>query len=1318
MRKKAFSLLLLLLGLFCGLTASAQSSDQKAQVIPVLFPNSSAFTALSDNGLWAVSCGPGDDQSQMFYPYLINAQTGEYTQLWTADDELNSLGISVVDVTNDGNIIVGNRSYIAYRTPANKEEGIEAGEWIIGNIPADAEPGQYEAGVVSSPSYYNVSEGEWHLLPGGGEVTVVTPDGKYIGGWASGGKLGVNYTETPLMWERQADGSYVSLDVESFPDFPVVTGHGYKASQIRISDISPDGNIIAGGMNFSEGSGSYYIYNRTTHETVYPGPNMDDSNIQARVSVNPEAFLSNNGKYLTGMFGGEESAADASASFLYNIETGEFTSYDALASEVDRFGTAVSNTGVVLACSPAVNPLRSVYVRSGKLWVALDELLQSRYGMNFYSLTGYEYTGLVIGISDDEKTIIGQSLTQKSGWIIRLPEPLSEAAASVNPLDYSTVFPSEGSQFSKFSQAQITFNTDAKLSADQVYADLIDAATGKGVRQYKLSAQANGRTFIAGGMPVGLTAGKEYILRFPAGAFVLAADETYKSPQVDVKYVGCEPVPAAAVSISPANSAAVSEISAESPVQIKFNMSVAIASPTTTDPDAGAKAYLYEDGNKTPIAELTVAQSDLSTIYVYPALRRYLNKDKNYHVTLAAGSITDVMGFNPNEEITVNYIGAYVPEVDIDGSLFKDDFNDPSRSMALYLLYEGDDNKPSSVAKEWGFDQENSPWIFVVREDESSDDYCAASHSMYNPSGTSDDWMALPQLQIENEFYHLEFDAQSYKLGRTDSIKVYVLEEDNVYSAPSMPQSLHDKFLSDGELIFKEQLNPGASEEGLEGDWQHFELSLAKYKGKNIYIAFVNDNEDQSAVFLDNVRVFYEGDFYVSANVEQNVVAAESVPVEVLVNVAGDDTYNNLTATCTSGDFITTYEKHDLGWTKDDEVHSFTFPKELPLTAGQATQYTISVTIDGTTVNASGTVNNLAFETTKRVVVEEATGQWCQNCTQGIIALENLDKLYGESVVPIAVHGNGSGQDLLAYDNYCSYLGFTAFPSGAVNRVAICAPIYREDTDGDGTTDIYSFTSPTGNTTFMDFVQSELLSPAVADISAVSAVYDESNGLMQVEGDVKYALDLTALNHNIAFVVLEDDVVSAAQQSNCYNETDPIFGEFGKDGIYGMAAITPNTGFRYNHVARKVADERFGGVAGFIPVEVKANESIAYSHKFNGPDNISNWDNVHVVAMIIDATTGKVVNAATVPASAGTVGIKGVVAEGESQARIGYADGAITVNGADGADVTVYDVNGMLVSRTATVDGAASVSTNGQRGIFIVKVSGENTNVVKKIIVR
>ena len=286
MRKKAFAMLLLLLGICCG-TATAQTSDQKAEVIPVPFPDAAAFTALSDNGLWAVACGPGEDQSSMFYPYLINATTGELTQLWTTEDVNNGVSISVADVTNDGNIIVGNHG---------------------------------------GPAYYNVAEGQWHQLPGGGEVTTVTPDGKYIGGWV-GTSIGVDYTEDPLLWERQDDGSYIQLDVLSFPKFPMVTGNGYSAAQIRITEISPDGNLIAGGMNFSVGASSVYIYNRTTHETVYPGPDMHDSSVsqQLRVQVGAESFFSNNGKYLTGMYGGTESAADASYSFVYNTETGEFT---------------------------------------------------------------------------------------------------------------------------------------------------------------------------------------------------------------------------------------------------------------------------------------------------------------------------------------------------------------------------------------------------------------------------------------------------------------------------------------------------------------------------------------------------------------------------------------------------------------------------------------------------------------------------------------------------------------------------------------------------------------------------------------------------------------------------------------------------------------------------------------------------------------------------------------------------------------------------------------------------------------------------------
>ncbi len=50
----------------------------------------------------------------------------------------------------------------------------------------------------------------------------------------------------------------------------------------------------------------------------------------------------------------------------------------------------------------------------------------------------------------------------------------------------------------------------------------------------------------------------------------------------------------------------------------------------------------------------------------------------------------------------------------------------------------------------FGFDADNTPWNFSIRDD-GAYDYCAASHSMYNPPAKSDDWLVIPQLAIDNE---------------------------------------------------------------------------------------------------------------------------------------------------------------------------------------------------------------------------------------------------------------------------------------------------------------------------------------------------------------------------------------------------------------------------------------------------------------------------------------------------------------------------------------------------------------------------------------
>lgn len=1255
MVKKSLYLCILLA---LGLQWAIPSSAQEAQLTTVSFPKAAAFTSLSDNGLWATAAGVNDDdQSNYAYPYLINVETGALTELWVEADLMKSLEAS--DVTNDGKIIVGT----------------------------------YD----SKPAYYDMNQGKWITLQSEnpGKATSVTPDGKYIGGWSNSDNFsGDAYVETPLLWEKQSDGTYRAIDVYAeLPNFPKKTKLGTNTQQVRIDNISPDGNIIAGIINFiTPATVCYYVYNKTTQECKYVDNALGEVPDETFVD---ESTMSNNGKYLTGIV--QVDGGSYISSYLYNTSDNSCILYNTESEEQDRAGSAVSNTGVVFACSPAVYPVRSAYVRVGSLWYGIDEILSGRYDMNFYERTGYDFTGMILEVSDDEKTMIGMSETMTKGYIIRLPETISEAASSVNPLGTYDVSPAYGSKFAKFSQMKLAFSKSAAVTSG-VKAQFMDAS-GKVLREYNITAQSGNKTFTIGGIPQALNADEEYTMKIPAGAFYLMADNSIKSDEISIKYIGRAEAPAAVQQVSPADQANVSEISSEHPVQILFDLSIAISED--------AKAYLYRDGQTSPVCELNFVQGAKSTILLYPSLKRYLEKDEKYKVVVEAGSVTDIMGLCPNNEITINYSGAYEPEISSDGSLFSDDFNDPSNSMVKYLLYEGDHNKPSSAMQDLGFDADNSPWLFVIRESESSSDYCAASTSIYNPTGKSDDWMSIPRLSIENADYYLSFDVQSYYKSKADRLKVLVLEDDAVYS--NFTTELYEKFKANGKVLYDEQLTPGESEEDLTGDWTHVEKSLAEYAGKNIYIAFVNENENQSMIFLDNLKVYYKGDFNFAPNVKSTQVNKESTNVGVIVKVTSDKTYNTINATLTSedGSFKSTYTDTPSKPITSAENYSFTFPDKLPLTIGAQNKYTISIDLGGSVYSQTNTISNLAFETTKHVVIEESTGQQCPNCPQGVLAIENLEKLYGEQVIPIAIHSSIIGTDQFAYENYNTYFGITAQPMGLINRIdTLYAPMY---VDGDG---LYHFESPEGNNTFYDVAQREFENYAIADVSIDKAIYDSSSKNIQVTGNVNYALNMNSLNHNIAFVVLEDGL-TGPQKNNLYVSDQPIFGDFGKGGKYGssVAVVT------FNDVARKVPNDNFAGESGFIPVSVTAGQPVAFNKVFSLPENVSNWDNAKVVVMLIDANTERVLNAARLKFAAGTAGINDATVS-ENGITISGENGSISVNGGSDLNVTVYDVSGSVISNANSTSGAVKVSTGGKNGLFIVKATSDGVSVVKKVIVK
>lgn len=1253
-KKSLYLCILLALGLLWAIPSSAQ----EAQLTTVSFPKAAAFTSLSDNGLWATAAGVNDDdQSKYAYPYLINVETGALTELWVEADLMMSL--EATDVTNDGKIIVGT----------------------------------YD----SKPAYYDMNQGKWITLQSEnpGKATSVTPDGKYISGWSNSESFsGDEYVETPLLWEKQSDGTYRAVDVYAeLPNFPKKTKLGTNTQQVRIDNVSPDGNILSGIINFvTPATVCYYVYNKTTQECKYVDNALGD--VPAETFVD-ESTMSNNGKYLTGIV--QVAGGSYISSYLYNTGDNSCTLFNTESKEQDRAGSAVSNTGIVFACSPAVYPVRSAYVRVGNLWYGIDEILSGRYDINFYERTGYGYTGTIQGVSDDEKTMIGMSETKTKGYIIRLPETISEAASNVNPLSYYAVSPVAGSKFAKFSQMKLAFSKSAAVTSG-VKAQFMDAS-GKVLRDYTITAQSGNKTFTIGGIPQALNADEEYTMKIPAGAFYLMADNSIKSEEITVKYIGRAEAPAAVQQVSPADQANVSEISSEHPVQILFDLSIAISED--------AKAYLYRDGQTSPVCELNFVQGAESTLMLYPSLKRYLEKDEKYKVVVEAGSVTDIMGFCANNEITINYTGAYEPEISSDGSLFSDDFNDPSNSMVRYLLYEGDHNKPSSAMQDLGFDADNSPWLFVIRESESSSDYCAASTSIYNPTGKSDDWMSIPRLSIENADYYLSFDVQSYYKSKADRLKVLVLEDDAVYS--NFTKELYDKFKANGKVLYDEQLTPGESEEDLTGDWTHVEKSLAEYAGKNIYIAFVNENENQSMIFLDNLKVYYKGDFNFATNVESTQVNKESTDVGVIVKVTSDKTYNTINATLTSedGSFKSTYTDTPSKPITSAENYSFTFPDKLPLTVGKQNKYTVSISLDGTVYSQTNTISNLAFETTKHVVIEESTGQRCPNCPQGILSFEYMEGIYGEQIIPIAIHANVVGNDVFAYDAYNNYFGIGAQPTGVVNRIdTLYAPMYR---DGNM---VYHLETEQGNETFADIAKRELSSYAIADVNIDKAVYDTSSKNVQISGTVNYALDMNSLNHNIAFVVLEDNLVGR-QENNLYASDEPIFGEFGKGGKYGTA--TPEITFV--DVARKVPNDNFAGESGFIPVSVTAGQPVAFNKVFSLPENVTNWDNAKVVVMLIDANTERVLNAARLKFAAGTAGINDATVS-ENGITISGENGSISVNGGSDLNVTVYDVSGSVISNANSTSGAVKVSTGGKNGLFIVKATSDGVSVVKKVIVK
>ena len=1144
-----------------------------------------SYSKLSDNGLWAVGSGKSQiAENADSYPRLYDLTNHQVINLFTDAEASRVPTMEANDVTDDGALVVGsyNGKPAVWTKAANAWQVVEHNHaYKAGSIDRVTPDGRYAIGTLYDGNGMLATVRLWDLS--GGTARDITPDNLPK-------PIGPNLTPTT--------GTYDSM-----------------VQQLYAGDISDDGVYFSGIVNFSYPDDCWtFVYNMNDRTwtgvamaVTEDGDNYTfERNVPGVMSVEPGNFVGSSHT----MCGDIYSTSDNSGIYSYDCDSRQFSTVD----ESEGYTNGMLDPlGTIYGSKSYEDPMRDWYFKTGGYWFDFAVVAEQLWGIDWkeqYAPDNLGLTGTFTGVADDGKTVVAVdfSMSPYTTYMIQLPEPLPEIVKDFNMLGNYYTTPVNNSSFAMLREVKVTFDREVEVVADFNAVKLLDENGNVVANSISLQSDpGNARTLTALFRNRRLDEGKSYKVVFPAGVVSLVGNRDRVNAEISVSYKGRPNAPVAPVAISPADGSEVSRINATSnPVSLRFNSEIA----NVGDDAPKMRLYLLDDEGKREEVAVLGGSITGDVLSVYPMLEQRLAYGSKYQIVIPAGVVSDLSGADPNEEIVVNYVGAYVPEgPGSDGVLFEDNFDQGLTNKWMY--YDGaSDNEPSTLMQSWGFEQ-GMPW-WTVMDNEMATSQSAASHSMFKSPGQADAWMVTSLVNIKDDSAYLSFKSQSYRdVG--DHLKVYVYVTDDIYTM--LTPSIVDNFRYYGDLVFDEVQYPGKDEELLEGDWVENSISLAKYAGKNIYVAFVNDNRNKSAVFLDDVRLAVEMKFNVLNLTPATVVDKTEIAVEGMIQVVDPNaSYNGYSIVLSDADGNKISELADAdavavnGWKLN-----FTMPQNLPLTVGKENKYSIAVTLGDKTEVVNASVGDLALQTSKKVVIEEMTGQGCQYCPLGHAAVEWIQKDFPGLVLPIELHTyTGDNLNNEKVQDLCNSLGLQSAPTARVNRKA--GSLSPMDLDENG-----NYVYKNANVWY-DHVVSELENMAPADVEVTSVVFDGTNCVADVK--VTYALDIEKANANLLLELCEDDIMGF-QTNSRYDLDQPALGEWGKGGIYGKPTVL----YYYHNVLRNWEGTTFNGTGGLLPDMIEAGVPYEVKMKVAAPKSISDIKKTHVTAMLIDSESGRVLNA-------------------------------------------------------------------------------------------
>lgn len=247
-----------------------------------------------------------------------------------------------------------------------------------------------------------------------------------------------------------------------------------------------------------------------------------------------------------------------------------------------------------------------------------------------------------------------------------------------------------------------------------------------------------------------------------------------------------------------------------------------------------------------------------------------------------------------------------------------------------------------------------------------------------------------------------------------------------------------------------------------------------------------------------------------------------------------------------------------------------------------------------------------------RPLIEEYTGTWCGWCVRGIVGMELLRETYGDDFIGVAYH-NGDAMEIMNSNKFPNNI--FGYPSAFIDRTSEVDPLY-------------GFSNTTTGAIVSAMEQFAAIE-AIAGIDVKARWTSAERTAISVDVTSYFTIDDESGKYAIEVMLVADDLYGSGTgwtQSNYYSG----YSSYSNDPYLGDWVRKPSSvsNVHFNDVLVGAS----GVISGSIPDSITAYQDCPFNYTITlsslpKPSLVQNKDNLHVIAVVVNKSNRKAINA-------------------------------------------------------------------------------------------